>query len=288
MFFKRLWGKYSFNYLVSWGMQFAFRVLTSRLRTLPDFLIIGAQRCGTTSLYNYLITHPAVFPSFMKETHYFDFNYSKGLTWYKLYFPLASQKKQYQKANHQLPVTGEATPYYIFHPHVPERVYATLPSAKLIVLLRNPVYRAFSHYHHEVMQGYEQRTFEEAVNHELENMEFVDSQMTQNNDYKSFEHMHHSYVSRGIYIDQLRSWMKRFPREQLLVLKSETFFIEPAETVAETFRFLDLPDWKLDSFPMYNVNQYTEMGVTIQRTLTSFYEPHNQRLYQFLNSDFGW
>jgi hypothetical protein len=288
MLLRRLWGKYSLSYLASFGMRFTSRLVTSRIRTLPDFLIIGAQRCGTTSLYNHLVTHPGVFPAFMKETHFFDFNYNKGLNWYKSYFPLAAQVKQYQKTHHQLPVTGEATPYYIFHPQVPERVFAAIPTAKLIVLLRNPVHRAFSHYHHEVKQGFEQRTFEEAVNHDLECMPLEHSKLEKEKNYHSFEHVHHSYVSRGIYIDQLCSWMKWFPREQVLVLKSETFYLEPAKTVAETFRFLDLPDWKPDSFPMYNVNRYTEMGATIQQTLTQFFEPHNQRLYQFLNSDFGW
>src|SRR5262245_18320944 len=113
-----------------------------RKRTMgnPHFIIIGAQRCGTTSLYNYLIRQLGVIPAAMKEVHFFDLNYQKGNEWYFSQFPELGRDQ----------ITGEASPYYIFHPRVPQRIKNLLPSIKLIVLLRNPTNRAFSHYQLQV------------------------------------------------------------------------------------------------------------------------------------------
>jgi|SRR5690242_3518862 len=120
---------------------------------LPHFLIIGAQRCGTTSLFEYLARHPDVAPPSAKELHFFDSEYHKGDAWYRERFP--SLRNGF--------ITGEATPYYIFHPHTPTRVRDWNSKVKLIVLLRNPVDRAYSHYHHEVRLGTESLDFETAL-----------------------------------------------------------------------------------------------------------------------------
>ena len=104
-------------------------------RRLPDFLIIGAQKCGTSSMFAYLNQHPQMKLPDVKEIHFFDLNYSNGLDWYTSHFPPAS-------LSHRM-VTGEASPYYLFHPHVPERVRLHCPDVKLVVMLRNPVDRAY-------------------------------------------------------------------------------------------------------------------------------------------------
>src|SRR5437868_6286833 len=121
----------------------AYRATTNWMRLVPDFIIIGAQKGGTTSLYNYLITHPGIAPIYVKEPHFFDTSFSKGLVWYRSHFPTRLEK-YYAQHFHKLDfITGEASPYYLFHPLAPERVAKTLPHVKLILVLRNPVDRAY-------------------------------------------------------------------------------------------------------------------------------------------------
>ena len=144
-----------------------FRHATRTRRILPSFLIIGAQRAGTTSLFRYLLAHPDVAgPSggdaavwWVKETHFFDEKYSKGLDWYRSFFPLDATRQRRRKRGHDL-LAGEATPYYMFHPAVPARAAATLPDVRLIALLRDPVERAYSHYQMMSRTGREKLDFQ--------------------------------------------------------------------------------------------------------------------------------
>src|SRR5690348_1015601 len=140
-----------------------YRGITSPLRLLPDFLIIGTQRGGTTSLYHYLQAHPCIGPASTKEVHFFDMRFHKGLAWYRGHFPSRIDQYAVEQAHGHSLVTGEATALYLFHPHAPKRVAEALPSVKLIVLLRNPVNRALSHYYHAVKHGQETLSFEEAI-----------------------------------------------------------------------------------------------------------------------------
>ena len=145
-----------------------YRGITAPLRLLPDFLIIGTQRGGTTSLYHYLQAHPCLQATTTKEVHFFDRKYHKGLMWYRGHFPTVWEKACAQQVQKQAFVTGEASPSYLFHPHVYKRVAQALPQVKLIVLLRNPVDRAYSQYYHSIELGHESRSFEEAIRDEQE------------------------------------------------------------------------------------------------------------------------
>ncbi|MEJ2557594.1 MAG: sulfotransferase domain-containing protein, partial [Anaerolineae bacterium] len=127
-----------------------YRLITRFMRVLPDFLIIGAQKCGTDSLFRYLGGHPCIKLASSKEAHYFDLKFDKGINWYRSHFPLIPYKYSVKRLRKQDLITGEATPYYLFHPHAPGRAAAIVPHVKLIVLLRNPADRAYSHYNHEV------------------------------------------------------------------------------------------------------------------------------------------
>src|SRR5579863_6754349 len=128
-------------------LQKAVRAASSRIRLLPDFMIIGTQKGGTTSLYNYLIDHPNISSIFKKEPHFFDFNFYKGVSWYRAHFPSLLEKYYSERVHGQKFITGEASPYYLYHPLVPQRIKETMPTAytKFIVLLRNPIDRAYSH-----------------------------------------------------------------------------------------------------------------------------------------------
>ncbi|QTA90752.1 sulfotransferase domain-containing protein [Desulfonema magnum] len=246
-----------------------FLILTGRLtyylRPLPNFILIGAQKSGTTSLYSYLIQHPRITPGYKKEVHFFDNpgHFRKGMPWYRAHFPAAfTQPGSF--------VTGEATPSYLCHPQVPERMYEAVPGVKLIVLLRNPVDRAYSQYHHRIRHGTETLPFELAL--------------------KKEEHRFSSYLARGMYADQLQRWMSIFLREQFLILSTEDFFRNPRKTLLKVTAFLELPDWHPDPkmFKKYNSSHYSDMKPETRKYLADYFAPHNEKLYRYLGMDFKW
>lgn len=264
------------------------RALTARIRVLPDFLIIGAQRCGTTSLQRYLIQHPCIAAAFRKEVHFFDRNLRKDTTWYREHFPSCIYKYYVETILRRQFVTGEATASYIFYPHAPRLIAETLPGIKLIALLRNPIDRAYSHYQHEVSLKYEALSFEEALQREPQRLDGQREKMVADKRYDSYDYDHYSYLSRGLYVDQLQHWMKLFPKEQMLILRSEDFFAQPGRVLQEVFQFLELPAWELPNYKPYNAREYNTMDDKIRKRLFHYFEPHNRRLYDLLGRDFAW
>jgi hypothetical protein len=262
-----------------------WRLATAPVRTLPDFVIIGAQKCGTTFLYQLLVQHPHVKPAFAKEVHYFDLEYRKGDNWYRSHFPL-------QMRNSREYITGEASPYYLFHPHAPRRASAVVPNAKLIVLLRNPVDRAYSHYQHQVKrvkgEARETLTFEEAIEVEKRTLPGEVRKMIQDEYYESLSHRTRSYLSRGIYIDQLLVWSSFFQRKQMLILKSEDLFNGTTNALESMMDFLEIPHWAPETYSIPNKREYTGVSHLIRQRLDKYYKPHNQRLYEYLGVDLGW
>jgi len=269
-----------------------YRLSTNNIRLIPDFIIIGAQRGGTTSLYAYLCRHPAVLPAAMKEVHFFDTNFQRGLSWYRAQFPSVMHKRLAEQLHGTPVITGEASPYYLFHPRVPERVAALLPATKLIVLLRNPVLRAYSHYHHEVERGHEQLSFEEALTQEEVRTREEVEQLEQNEYYYSYNHQHYTYQTRGLYAEQLERWFQYFPREQFLILKSEDFYAHTSAALEQVATFLNIAPapFQRTQYTALNGSTYKqpEMNALTKRRLMEYYHPHNTRLYQLLNRDFGW
>jgi hypothetical protein len=276
------------------GIAKMYRGITGPLRLLPDFLIIGTQRGGTTSLYNYLIARPGVGPAMVKELHYFDKKFNKGLLWYRAHFPSSIQKYSYQFTHKQAFVTGEASAYYLFHPHVPKRVSMVLPHVKLIVMLRNPVDRAYSQYNFEVDLGRETLPFEEALDCEGERISREREKMIADEGYVSFDYSRYSYLARGIYVDQLQTWMSLFPKEQFLILKSEDFYADPVTALDHTSKFLNLaelePHEKKKKYKLHNYNTtpYPKMNPATRKRLIEYFEPHNARLYDLLGVELGW
>ncbi len=269
-----------------------YRGITSPLRLLPDFLVIGAQRSGTTSLYQYLQAHHCIGPASTKEVHYFDRRFDRSLAWYQGHFPTMVEKYQAQLRTRQPFLTGEATPCYLFYPHAPQRVAQSMPDVKLIVLLRNPVDRAYSQYYHALDHGFATLSFENAIEHEEERAARELELIMQNEYYYSIEYMEREYLSRGIYVDQLQAWMKLFPREQFLILKSEELYANPAVTIKQVLDFLNLPEADLrlgkETYETYNNYTYSKMDPALRKRLIEYFEPHNARLYDFLGVNFGW
>ena len=264
------------------------RVLTAETRLLPHFIIIGAQRCGTTSLYRNLVKHPCVAPALLKEVHYFDWNYHRGTNWYRSHFPSSLYQWYARKIWKRDTFSGEASPYYFFHPRVPERVGKLLPEVKLVVLLRNPMHRAYSHYQMEFKKGYETLSFDEAISAESERLAYEAEHAGEEDTWKSFHHRHHSYLSRGNYVDQLTRWMKYTDEQRLLILRTEDFWVDPTSTYQRVVQFLDLPRWELQDYRSSHISQYAKMDRAIRRRLTQYFRPQNQRLYDLLGRDFGW
>jgi hypothetical protein len=259
-----------------------YREWTAPLRGLPSALLIGAQRSGTTSLFNYLAQHPDVRQPSGKEIHYFDLHYARGIRWYRGRFPF----------RHRLrggALTIDASPYYLLHPRAPERAAQLLPGVKLVAILRNPIDRAFSHYQHEVRDGRETLSFPDAIARETERLADEEERLRRDPSYYSYNHHRYSYTTRGRYLEQLTRWVQHYPRERLLVLQSERLFSEPAAVCAELYQFLGLRPHRLEKYPaFYQGNYERAMAPELRARLADYFEPHNRALYQWLGTAYDW
>jgi Sulfotransferase domain len=269
----------------------AARMLTASRRPLPDFLVIGAQRSGTTSLYRYLTAHPQVMPAVpSKGVHYFDMHPGRSLRWYRAHFPSASERARLERRFGAPVMTGEASPYYLFHPRGPERAAAAVPEARLIAMLRDPVERAYSHYQQEFARGFEDsETFEQALEREPERLAGERERMLADPGYDSPGLQHHAYVARGEYVDQLAAWRERFGAERLLVVCMERFFADPVSGYAEVLRFLGLPDpAEPPEFRAYNARPAAGMAAETRARLRAHFAEPNRRLEEYLGMRMGW
>jgi hypothetical protein len=258
-----------------------YRYLTAGQRGLPNFIIVGAQKAGTTSLFGYLEGHPQCIPASTKEIHYFDRRADKSVASYRMHFPLMAELAGKQ--------TFESSPYYMCEPRVPARVKALLPEVKLIFLLRNPVTRAYSHYQHSVLRRREPLSFEDGLEAEADRIAGEEAKMMAEPNYLSHAHQHFSYLLRGVYVDQLHCWSKHFPSRQMLILEAERMFKHPAEVFREVLDFLELDRWQPATFENLNSGRYKEpMKPTTRAKLEAYFAPHNKRLYDYLGWRTSW
>ena len=266
-----------------------FGRLTASVRPLPNFLILGAQRSGTTSLARYLAEHPAVRTmANIKGAHYFDKNHDKGIDWYRGHFPSTAYRSWIKRRTGFDLVTGEGSPYYLLHPLVPRRVAEVMPSAKLIAMLRDPIERAYSGYQHEFGRGFETLSFEEAIAAEPGRLEGERERMIADPAYHSVDFQHHSYLTRGLYLDQILQWRELFPPEQMLIIGAEEFFSEPARVFAEVLDFLELPAWSLGGYEQHNARSYAPMSPEMRARLEDYFREPNRRLFEDLGRSFAW
>ena len=255
---------------------------------LPDFLILGVAKGGTTSIYEYLSQHPGFIPASGKEVYFFDKNFHMGTNWYRKFFP---SKKIMSKKSKELgydALTGEATPRYIHYPHAPKRVFEIIPSTKFIVLLRNPIDRAYSHHQMHYSGGTETNSFEDAISIEGSIVSTEMEKMEKDENFYSIKFYKRSYVTRGKYAEQLERWFKYFPREQFLILQSEKFSTDIQNEFEKVLKFLGLPDFKLDITKKYKSRKYEKMTPETRKKLVEFFKPHNERLYKLLGTNFHW
>jgi hypothetical protein len=266
--------------------------LTASGRMTPSFLICGGQRCGTTSLYRALAAHPVVVKAVLhKGVHYFDTSYQRGMAWYRGHFPLQRTADRISDRYGVPARTFESSPYYMYHPQAAARIARDLPSAKIVVLVRDPVERAYSQHAHEVARGFEQeRDFGNALALEPARLHRQEERLAQDPDYYSFAHQHHAYRARGEYARYLAVMAQHVGRERIHVVESERFFAEPERTYDEVLEFLDLPtNLERPPFEQHNARpRSADMDPGIRRELTAHYGPHDDALGRWLGRPPIW
>lgn len=256
------------------------RWLTASDRPLPDFLIIGAQRAGTTSLYENLRRHPQVLSPIGKEVQFFTIWHALGERWYRSHFPRLEPGQQ----------TFEASPYYFFHPDVPARVSAMLPRAKCVVLLRDPVARAYSHYLHSQNLGVEDLPFEKAIDAEPVRMAAA---LDRGLDTRAGRRLHsnYSYVSRGIYTPQLERWKAHLPDARLKIVRSEDLYQRPMQVYADLLDYLGLPAFTPEEFTRSNVlndHKGPKLAAATEARLRERFAEDSERVRSMLGWDDAW
>ncbi len=262
---------------------------TSHWRSLPDFIVVGGQRCGTTSLFKNLAEHPQVLrPGVEKGVDYFTLHYWQDLDWYRGHFPLTSLA-QARRRHAGGPVVFEACTYYMFHPFALERLAADLPDVKIVAMLRDPVERAFSAFKHEVARGFETVTdFGEALALEETRLEGEVEKMRTDLHYESHPHRHQAYRARGQYAEQLQRAYDLFPAEHIHVCDSESYFAEPHEEYTKIREFLGLRDFVPPRFDQFNARPSKPMPPDLKAMLQEHYRPHDEALFELLGRRPRW
>ena len=261
---------------------------TAAHRMLPTFLISGAQRCGTTSMYKTLTGHPQVLPAVLhKGVHYFDTNYGRGPSWYRGHFPTRVAARRAAPANGRV-ITGESSPYYMFHPMAGRRIAADLPDAQLIILLRDPVERAYSAFTHESARGFEHEPFERALALEESRLAGEEERLLADPTYVSLHHQHHAYVRRGRYVHQLERLEREIGRHRMLVIDSGDLFTDPAPVFDRICQFLGLAQWRPESFGQYNARPRPDLDDGLRRHLAKVFQDDDERLGVWLGRTPSW
>jgi hypothetical protein len=263
--------------------------LSSGFRILPEFLIVGGQRCGTTSMYRTLAQHPLILkPIWHKGVHYFDLHYDRGLGWYRAHFPLRASAGRIERALGRPPLAFESSPYYMHHPLAPGRIARDLPGVKLVALVRDPVERAHSAHAHELARGFEDEPFDRALALEPQRLEGEVERIRADPAYRSRALQHQAYVTRGQYADQLDHLAGLVGRERLLVVDSGEFFSEPAAVYDRVLAFLGLPHCGTPVFERHNARPRPDLPQATRNRLSAHFEPYDARLEHWLDDVPSW
>ena len=270
----------------AWGLA------TARWRPWPDFLIVGTKRGGTTSMWNYLVGHPQVVPMFpgprgLKSNEYFFRDLDRGDRWYRSHFHTRTWRRRRERQVGRT-VTGEASPYYMYGPHQPRLIAERMPGVRLIVLLRDPVDRAYGHHRERTRAGVETLSFEEALAAEPERLAGEHERMAADPGYYSEAHDFFSYRDRGIYLPQLQRLEAHFPPEQLFVMRSEAIYEDEQAAFDRVCDFLRIDQVPLEDPRRHNHVPQSPIDPATRDELVRFYAPHNEALYAHLGRDLGW
>ena len=253
--------------------------ITSPFRTIPNFIVIGVKRCGTTTLYEQLSEHPCIEKSSHDNLGFFNNNFELGINWYKSHFVTNLRKREIERKYGQF-ATYDVTSSYIQKKKTAENIFKTLPNVKLIIILRNPTDRAYSEYNQNIIDENESREFIDLIKQEIkeiqnmENIEFSSDKI--------------NLVKKGMYEKQISPWLEIFDRKQILIITTEEFGEKTTETYDKIFRFLELPEYKIKNKERHRKGAYKEMDVKTRKILDDFYEPYNKELFQKIEETFQW
>ncbi len=255
---------------------------TAERRPLPDFLVIGGQRCGTTSLFRALMAHPQVRrPQVNKGVNYFDVNYDRGQDWYRGHFPVRGTSDDLR--------VFDSSGYYMFHPLAAERIARDLPDVRIVAMVRDPVERAWSAYKHERARGYEwEKSFARAIELEDARLEGEIEQLVADPGYQSFNHRHHAYRLRGEYARLLEPFIDGIGRDRVLLIESERFFSEPELEYARLTAFLDIAPVLPASFERYNARPGSDAEPETFEELRRHFRDHDSALAELLGHPPVW
>jgi hypothetical protein len=259
-----------------WGVR------TSEKRPLPDFLVIGGQRCGTTSLFRALMGHPQVRrPVMHKGVNYFDLNYTQGEAWYRGHFPMRGSDDRTR--------VFDSSGYYMFHPMAAERIARDLPGVKIVAMVRDPVERAYSAYKHELARGFEwEKSFGRALELEDDRLAGEVERICADPNYYSFNHRHHAYRRRGEYAALLEPFRSRLGPENVLLIESERFFATPEPEFRRLTAFLGIDDRMPERFDRYNARPGAGLDPAVREQLQGHYGPHDEALARLLGHPPVW
>lgn len=271
-----------------------YGLATVPLRPPPDFLIIGAKRGGTTSLFNYLLQHPGLLGLFpqsrgKKSTDFFFADDAHGQLWYRSHFHSRPQRTLIARRLGYLPRGGEASPYYVWDPRIARRVHQVAPEVKAVLLLRDPVERAWSHYQERRENGVEPLSFSAALAAEQTRTEGELARMLAEPGYHSTAHDWYTYRARGVYLPQVHNWLSVFPREQLLILRSEDMYADVQGVFDQVCVFLGLPPAQLPNRKSFNAShQRSSVPESERAELAAFFASPNNRLEEYLGRPLHW
>ena len=216
---------------------------------------------------------------------YFD----RGINWYKMNFPSKWQKFIFTKLKHKKFITGEASGAYLQNPHAPKRIHNLNPNMKLILLLRNPVDRAFSHYIRKMKNGSEKLSFEEVTEKEKTRIEGEQEKMEKNEKYYSPIYHSLAYITTGLYAMRLKRWLKYFSMKQILVLENGEFLRDPEKVYNQAVEFLGLPKWNLPNYKKFSKQRLSvDMNPKTREQLLEYCKPFNEELYSLIGKRFDW
>lgn len=248
----------------------------------PDFIIIGAQKCGTTSLYHYLNQHPQILQTFCKETRFFSWNWEEiqaGRDWYLSHFPRVPKGENF--------LTGEASPDYFYFPGSEKRLFSMFPNIKLILLLRNPIDRSISDYYHSKRYGAEPRSLEEVFKIQSSLLDKIANNEIFLSD-QLLDEMQPNYFLNSVYIYFIQKWLSLFSRDQLLVLATEDLELKPKETMKVVYSFLGICEHDIEEYFKHNSNSYPPISFSFRQTISKCFKPFNKTLEERLDYNLIW
>jgi hypothetical protein len=281
--FRHQFKPFYFTDVPTW--RFALRSLASHRRVLPDFAIIGAVRSGTSALSQYVLQHPCIVLPIAKEPNFKGVSRREILAAFPLKSQLETARRTYGAA-----MTGYCVPTL---PVLwwPRMAHAMQPDLKVVVILRDPVARTFSHWRWDLMgralwvrnpEWDRFPDFDETMRLELASVREGGS------GFRPFSGAGAGYAVESIYLPFIRVLFETFTRERVKVMNASAFFADPVATTVSVYRFLGLPDYTPVGVQEINASEPGELSGTMRQKLLEFFEPYNRQLYAFLGEDFGW